>query len=64
MFYWLDSFTRSSSIKAWFRNPSPAPFFLTFYADLIKWVDESCGPRASGPAAVWPYIGVQRINLK
>jgi hypothetical protein len=43
--------------------------FLTFYADLIKWADGLTGwpdPCVSDPcrAAVWPSIGVQRINLK
>jgi hypothetical protein len=32
----------------------------------MTYMGQSCGPRASGPcwAAVWPYIGVQRITLK
>jgi hypothetical protein len=38
--------------------------FLTFYVDLIKWADVSCGPRGFGSTAVWPSIGVQQINLK
>jgi hypothetical protein len=46
--------------------------FLTFYVDLNKWTDGLTGwpgtvsSHASGPyrAAVWPFIGVQRINLK
>jgi hypothetical protein len=42
MFYWLDSFTQCLSPffhQGMGSDPPPAPF-LTFYADLIKWIDE------------------------
>jgi hypothetical protein len=45
MFYWLDSFTQC--LPHFFHqgmgsNPPPA-LFLTFYADLIKWIDGLTG---------------------
>jgi hypothetical protein len=67
MLYWLDSFTQchpSFFYQGMGLNPTSCTVFLTFYADLIKWVGgpaphsqqagmtclgQSYGPRASGP---------------
>jgi hypothetical protein len=68
-FYWLDDFTLPS-VRGF--KPHLLHHFLTFYVDLTKWPDglmsrpgqqtgvlcpgQSCGPRASCRAAVWPSI--------
>jgi hypothetical protein len=46
MFYWLDSFTQC--LSSFFHldmgsNPHLLHRFLTFYTDLIKWVDGLTG---------------------
>jgi hypothetical protein len=46
MFYWLDSFTQC--LPPFFHqgmgsNPTSCTIFLTFYADLIKWIDGLTG---------------------
>jgi hypothetical protein len=46
MFYWLDSFTQC--LPAFFHqgmgsNPTSRTVYLTFYADLIKWIDRLTG---------------------
>jgi hypothetical protein len=79
MFYWLDNFTQCLSPffhQDMGSNPTSCTIFLIFYVDLIKWTDgltgwpdtvgmtclgQSCGPCR---VAVWPSIGVHRINLK
>jgi hypothetical protein len=61
--FWLDSFTHPPFFhQGMCSNPTFMHRFLTFYADLIKWIDgltgwpdtvsgmcHSCRPRASSP---------------
>jgi hypothetical protein len=45
MFYWLDHFTQCTALshQGMGSNPTSCSIFLTFYVDLIKWVDGLMG---------------------
>jgi hypothetical protein len=68
MFYWLDSFTQC--LPPFFHqgigsNPTSHTIFLTFYADLIKWIDGLTGwpDTVSRPAWRACAIVVARVHL-
>jgi hypothetical protein len=68
MFYWLDSFTQYSPAllpSGHGFEPHLLQRFLTFYADLIKWIDGLTGwpDTVSRPTWCACAIVVARVHL-